>query len=204
MGAIVMKKQGIIALFVGGLLVLSYQNCGKNGIEAEGLSSLSDGKAGQLSGDYKIPNDVVFEIAPGTGANNWNSQAKPLVVYVGQTLWVYNRDSTNHRMHTGGKPCDHQPQPGMGPGGSYKCYIETASVNGTYDHDIGGNFYLTALDGKALYASNCASCHGAVDVSTKLNTSAEEIAFAIQNIDEMKGLNLTADQIMAITYALQK
>lgn len=198
-----MKKQGLFALFVGGLLVLSYQNCGKNGIEAEGLSSLSDGHAGHLSADYKIPNDVVFEIPPGTGANDWNSAAKPLVVYVGQTLWVYNRDSINHRLHTGGKPCDHQDA-AMGSGGSYQCYIGAASVNGTYDHNNGGKFYLTALDGKALYASNCASCHGAVDMSTKLNTSGEEIAFAIQNVDEMKGLRLTSDQIMAITYALQK
>ena len=59
------------------------------------------------------------------------------------------------------------------------------------------------LNGAALYASNCANCHGALANSTKLNRTALEINTAISTVPAMSNLSsLSQAQIQAIADAL--
>jgi mono/diheme cytochrome c family protein len=58
-------------------------------------------------------------------------------------------------------------------------------------------------DGATLYANNCASCHGALATSAKLNATAAQIQTGINNVSQMKSLStLTSTQIQAIATAL--
>ncbi len=63
------------------------------------------------------------------------------------------------------------------------------------------------VDGKDLYATNCASCHMALENSTKINKTAAEIQNAIYNNGVMKGIaaltKLTMAQVDAISMALK-
>ena len=59
-----------------------------------------------------------------------------------------------------------------------------------------------APDGAALYASDCASCHGALASSSKAGRSAAQIQAAINNVGAMGSINLTAAEIQAIADAL--
>jgi mono/diheme cytochrome c family protein/chitodextrinase len=61
-----------------------------------------------------------------------------------------------------------------------------------------------SLDGPTLYANNCASCHGPLESSAKLNRSASQIQNAIdQNFGGMGALSgLTTEQVQAIADAL--
>lgn len=55
----------------------------------------------------------------------------------------------------------------------------------------------------SLYASNCASCHGVLESSDKLDKTVAQIQSAIQNIPTMQGLNyLSQGQIELIEEAL--
>jgi mono/diheme cytochrome c family protein len=61
------------------------------------------------------------------------------------------------------------------------------------------------LDGVALYAGACASCHGPLATSTKLNRTAQNISDAIIAVPRMNSLSsLTPAQIQAIATALVK
>lgn len=69
--------------------------------------------------------------------------------------------------------------------------------------DVPVNAPIIEAQGKALYANNCASCHGSVDTSTKRTRSASLISLAITSIPQMNGLrNLTTSEIEAISVAL--
>lgn len=58
-------------------------------------------------------------------------------------------------------------------------------------------------DGATLYANNCASCHGALAVSSKLGATQIRIQNGISTINDMKSLSsLTVAQIQAIATAL--
>ncbi len=60
------------------------------------------------------------------------------------------------------------------------------------------------IDGAALYASSCASCHGALASSSKRDATATAIQSAIANVSGMRTLSsLTPDQVAAISKALQ-
>jgi hypothetical protein len=96
------------------------------------------------------PNVVEFRIAAGTGNQPWNTIGAPMNVKVGQTLRIINDDTINHRLHTGGQPCGHQPG-NMAPGQSYDCvvaraYDGTAGGAPMYDHIVGpsARFYVVA------------------------------------------------------------
>ncbi|MCK4588038.1 MAG: c-type cytochrome, partial [Gammaproteobacteria bacterium] len=52
-------------------------------------------------------------------------------------------------------------------------------------------------DGQALYAANCASCHGA-DGSALTDRTAAQIAAAIVNVSTMTGVSLSGTEIQAI------
>jgi YVTN family beta-propeller protein len=61
-----------------------------------------------------------------------------------------------------------------------------------------------AIDGAALYASDCAGCHGALSTSSKMDATADSIQSAITNVSGMRSLSsLTAAQVAAISKALQ-
>ena len=63
----------------------------------------------------------------------------------------------------------------------------------------------TALDGAALYAGACASCHGALASTTKANRTAAQISAAITSVGSMNSLStLTPAQVQAIATALVK
>ena len=60
-----------------------------------------------------------------------------------------------------------------------------------------------SLDGAALYASYCASCHGSLAVSSKRGATAQQITSAIGNVGSMAGLSsLSSDEIQAISESL--
>lgn len=58
------------------------------------------------------------------------------------------------------------------------------------------------MEGVQLYASNCASCHGPLQKSQKLNNTAAQIKTAIANQPTMKNLKLSDSQIEKIAAAL--
>jgi hypothetical protein len=68
-----------------------------------------------------------------------------------------------------------------------------------------GGTGIVALDGKALYAKNCATCHAAIDSSTKKDRTFEQINTALAGIPSMSTLKgyLSAEQIQAISLALK-
>ncbi len=60
-----------------------------------------------------------------------------------------------------------------------------------------------SLDGVALYASNCSSCHGALASSSKRGATASQIQTGISIVGAMSSLsNLTSAQVQAIAAAL--
>jgi len=58
------------------------------------------------------------------------------------------------------------------------------------------------MEGVKLYASNCASCHGPLQKSQKLNKTAAQIKDAISNQPTMKNLKLNDSEIEKISTAL--
>lgn len=58
------------------------------------------------------------------------------------------------------------------------------------------------VEGAQLYAANCASCHGTLQKSQKLNKSAAQIKEAIANQPTMRSIVLTDQQIEMIATAL--
>ena len=176
---------------------------------ASGSTGTGGGGGGGTSTD---PNSITFHITAGTGNGSWNTPANPVVAYVGQTLKVMNDDTQVHRMHTNGSPCPHQPT-NSSQGQFYNCALanaHSASAGDNYDHDVGNNaaFYLTVIDGAALYAAgsagNCAACHGGLASSAKRGTTFTAVKNAIASQGSMKNLVLTDDQIKAIVYNLNK
>lgn len=151
---------------------------------------------------------VNFEIAAGNGGNSWNSAATMVETFVGQTLKIKNSDSVVHQMHTNGRPCGHGNT--IAPGATGDCVISqtyTRAANGNlYDHNLGGDFYMVAYSGAALYQTNCQSCHGAMVSSQLLNRKVSEILNARATVGAMVSnaavQGLTRRQIEAISFAL--
>jgi hypothetical protein len=166
-----------------------------------------------------------FRIAPGTGANPWNTAASPVVVFVGQTLRVCNDDTVNHQLTTGGAGCANQGAP-MANGQIYDCVIAnrnnlnstTGNYNGFFDTIAGTNaaFYVRPFDGGALYADvtkttsgtqSCATCHGGLAASLKRGSSFNSIKNAIiansGNMGTLYNGVITDDEIRAIAFSLR-
>lgn len=161
------------------------------------------------------PNVIEFRIRSGTGTGAWNTVGTPVVVFVGQTLRIFNDDTINHQLHTGGSPCPHQPNP-MAPNGSYNCTIaaaHSATATDMYDHIVGtsATFYVNAIDGAAQYArqingQSCAGCHNAIATTTKRGATFTSIKAAITNNTGGMGIYrnmMTDDEIRAIAYRLR-
>lgn len=67
------------------------------------------------------------------------------------------------------------------------------------------NFMPTVYDGVALYAANCAGCHGALASSSKINRTAAQIQASITNVASMNFLRtLQPGAVDAIAKALVK
>lgn len=97
-------------------------------------------------------------------------------------------------------------QTGLTAGTAY-FYVVTA-VNSAGESgpsiQVSASTNVAALDGAALYASNCAACHGSLAASTKRGSSASAITAAITgNRGGMGSISLTPEQITAIAAALQ-
>lgn len=152
-----------------------------------------------------VSSTVEFRIPAGTGTGAWNTQATTVKVFVGQLLRIINDDTIPHRMHTGGAPCAHQ-NANMATGQSYDCVVSkpvsSQASTPVYDHNNNGKFWVDAFDGRQLYATNCQSCHGALATSEVRNRTSAQIKSAIVDINEMKNLKLSDDQVNAIAYSL--
>ena len=58
-------------------------------------------------------------------------------------------------------------------------------------------------DGFALYSSYCEGCHGAIETSSKLGKSSDQISTAIENVGSMSHLSTLSEQeIIAISNSL--
>lgn len=174
------------------------------------------GGGGGGGGDTSDPNRVVFRIGAGTGTGPWNTQSNAVLVFVGQTLRIYNDDTVNHRLVTPGQPC--APQAAASPpGGYYDCAVSSehsGMATDLYDADAGASavFYVTAIDGATQYnrkfnvggvMQSCADCHGSLASSTKVGASFTNIRSAIaNNSGGMGAITLTDEEIEAISYVL--
>ena len=54
---------------------------------------------------------VVFTIPAGTSGSDWNTPETEVVMAVGDTLRLINKDSMAHQLHTDGAPFPHQESP---------------------------------------------------------------------------------------------
>jgi len=157
----------------------------------------------------EIQMTLEFEIPSGTGVMPWNSAVAPVEAFIGQVLRIKNSDAFGHQLHTNGRPCVSTQV--IDPGSYGNCLIKhsysRAANGGIYDEGSGpqGAFYAVAHDGVQLYAQHCASCHGALGTSAKLNRKASEI-LAARGFEPMMQtpaiLALTQRQIEAISYVL--
>lgn len=59
-----------------------------------------------------------------------------------------------------------------------------------------------SVDGKLLYAKNCSSCHYPLERSERIDATAEEIKFALNNIARMRTIDLSDREIIEISKAL--
>lgn len=152
---------------------------------------------------------VTFHIAAGTSGSPWNTAATAIEVYIGQTLVLYNDDSTVHRIHAAGMPFIHQPDDT--PVGGTRALPVTATHSGTatdlYDHDKSTSavIYIASYDGAAEYRNSCASCHGGDPASSqKRGASFSSIKNAISSQSAMRGITLSDAEIRSIAYVLNK
>lgn len=165
---------------------------------------------GLPSNTAEIKLQVDFTIPAGTASNPWNTMATAVETFIGQTLKITNMDSITHQYHTNARPCGHGSA--MPPGGSTNCVITRAYDYRTdgvlYDHNLGTRaaFYVVAYDGAALYARNCASCHGALSMTTKSGAKVSAIKNALVGVPQMASsanlTGLTQRQLEAISFAL--
>ncbi len=172
------------------------------------LPNLPPATPGPGTGSGTIAIVVEFNIPAGTGTKPWNTAATTVESFIGQTVKMNNLDAIKHRLHTGGSPCPHGAD--FQPGTSANCVITRAlaATGVVYDHNIGpsARFYLIAYDGTALYATNCAGCHGALAASTVAKKTVANIQTALATAPAMianAGIQkLTLRQLEAIAYAL--
>ena len=66
----------------------------------------------------------------------------------------------------------------------------------------GAELTVSALDGAAIYATECASCHGVLANSEYKMATALEIADAILKVGVMKNIELSPEELEALEGAL--
>jgi len=91
---------------------------------------------------------------------------------------------------------------GLPPAASY--YYRVAAVNGYGESAASEQFVATTAeaDGSLAYATYCASCHGALALSTITNAGLPQIEAALQSVGAMSNITLTDAQAGAINAAL--
>lgn len=111
-------------------------------------------------------------------------------------------------MTTGSNSHSHE-QSNLNDGSTYQYYFYCRDLAGNTSDKAAVSFNIDVLnlDGAALYAENCMSCHMPLSNSTKKNRTAVQIQNAINTNSQMKVLPtllaLTPIQVEAITEALK-
>lgn len=80
--------------------------------------------------------------------------------------------------------------------------MPSSGSNQSSSTNPGSNNPNASLDGKILYAQNCAGCHMDLSNSTKLNRTSAQIDNALDMIPQMQSIKLTTAQIDLISQAL--
>ncbi|MDZ4660489.1 MAG: hypothetical protein SGJ18_02600 [Pseudomonadota bacterium] len=89
-----------------------------------------------------------FHIKAGTQSGPWNAPEDMIEAKIGDVVRIFNDDSIDHQLHTGGAPCAHSPV--IAPGRSWDCEISNEynakSSGALYDHSYGPDaaFWLSA------------------------------------------------------------
>lgn len=112
----------------------------------------------------------------------------------------------NAQPHPAFVEADHLPDGGAGYGGPEIVYHYGASLTAEQvaARVPSGPTADPALDGAALYAGRCASCHGALAASAVRGRTAAQISAAIAGLASMASLkDLSAAQVEAIAAALR-
>jgi predicted phage tail protein len=91
---------------------------------------------------------------------------------------------------------------GLQPSAHYYYIVTAQNSSGESAASQQVSAVTAVLDGSAPYGTYCAICHGQLATSAVTNFSVSEITAALQNINAMKILTLTASQIAAISAAL--
>jgi hypothetical protein len=159
-------------------------------------------------------NIVQFRVRAGTAGGAWNDANTQILLFVGQTLRVYNDDNVNHKIQTNGQPFASQADQ-ITPN-AFKDFPVTgviaANNTTTFDGNFGTNarIFIESIDGDARYAAagganigSCASCHGGIANSNKRGSTFSGIKAAIaSNRGGMANITLSDKDIQAIAYAL--
>lgn len=83
-----------------------------------------------------------LHIPAGTGNKAWNTRGTPMVARVGDTIRIFNDDTTTHRLHTNGRPCQHGND--IRPGQSSDCVVQSQFDGELYDHNTNGAVFIQA------------------------------------------------------------
>lgn len=83
------------------------------------------------------------------------------------------------------------------PNFQYDTFLSGWADNGSSDNS------KVIAEGQAIYSSKCLSCHGPLEVSTKLNRTSTSILLSLTSVPEMRYLTtLTDAEAMALSMAL--
>ncbi|MBK7842840.1 MAG: hypothetical protein IPJ71_03960 [Bdellovibrionales bacterium] len=200
-------------ILITSLMISIHQGCTLNGAWHD--QSSEDSKVPDFS-DLFQPNPAI-PIFSSLSGNEINADQDVIFVYGGflkpwvDAIW-------DHQFGDGSKICTQETAPNL-KSATFRCSNEgefTVSLWVKYEDGGTDIFSLSyqvkkdqgepppPVDGVALYASYCASCHKALGQSTKRGRTSQQIRDAIANVVTMNNLvNLTTEEIDAIAKALK-
>lgn len=201
------------SILITSLMISIHQGCALNGAWHD-----------QSSEDSKVPDfsdlfqpDPAIPIFSSLSGNEIKADQDVIFVYGGflkpwvDAIW-------DHQFGDGSKFCTQETAPNL-KSATFRCSNEgefTVSLWVRYEDGGTDIFSLSyqvkkdqgepppPVDGAALYASYCASCHKVLGQSTKRSRTSQQIRNAITNVVTMNNLaNLTTEEIDAIAKALE-
>lgn len=90
--------------------------------------------------------------------------------------------------------------------GNFALLVRGSAIGDPVEEPSGGGGDDPALvEGRELYAMNCASCHGTLNQSAKLGATLQRVTDAldpVSGVPQMRSLGLTSDQIQKVVLAL--
>jgi hypothetical protein len=201
------------SILITSLMTSIHQGCTLNGAWHD--QSSEDSKVPDFS-DLFQPNPAI-PIFSSLSGNEIKTNQDVLFVYGGflkpwvDAIW-------DHQLGDGSKFCTQETAPNL-KSATFRCSNEgefTVSLWVKYEDGGTDSFSLSyqvkkdqgepppPVDGAALYASHCASCHKVLGQSTKRGRTSQQIRDAIANVVTMNNLaNLTTEEIDAIAKALK-